>query len=294
MDQPTAVFTILVMVVTAWFTYRGLQSPRFEDAYLLDTERVLRDKQYRRVLTSGLLHADWPHFLFNMFSLYSFGKYVELVYGAPTFLLIYVTSIVGGGALAVYLHRHHSYRALGASGGVCGVILASIFLLPGGSVRLFLMPIPIPAWAYAILFILYSFFGMRTGRDNIGHDAHLGGALVGLGVAALLHPRIITASPVLFVTVVLLSAGLLVYTFRFPPSLYPSSPFSAAHWRRILADLQAERRTRHQGQARQSDQEQLDALLEKISRDGMDGLSEKEKDELRDISRRIKQKRSEG
>src|SRR5262249_11658832 len=136
----------------------------------------------------GFLHADWRHLGLNMISLYFFGPALEVLFGADQFLAIYLGSIIGGNLLSLYVHRHHEYRAYGASGGVCGVIFAHILLWPGGSIGFFMLPVAIPGWLYAILFMAGSFYAMKAGRDNIGHDSHLGGAIVGLLITAALQP----------------------------------------------------------------------------------------------------------
>src|SRR5258708_14045119 len=130
-----------------------------------------------------------------MISLYLFGRYIELLVGVPKFLAIYLGAILGGSLLSLWIHRHHEYRAYGASGGVCGIIFAYIFLFPGGGVGMFPFPYEIPGWLYAIAFVLGSFYGMKAQRDNIGHDAHLGGAIIGLVIAAAFNPWIIRHSP---------------------------------------------------------------------------------------------------
>ncbi len=282
MNELQAIATLLVLGVTIYVSYRGFESGQFLEAYIFSPVHVLRDRQYHRLITSGFLHADWMHLLFNMFSLYSFGRHIELVFGRREFLLIYFSAILGGGLLSLYLHRHHDYRALGASGGVCGIIFASIFLLPGGGVRIFPLPISIPSWLYAILFILVSFSGMRTQRSNIGHDAHLGGALVGLAVATLLHPKIIARSPILYPTVVAISGALFVYAYRFPFHPQRSSPFTRGHWQRMWTDARAKAAEK----SRQADEETLDRLLGKISQSGMHSLSAAEKAKLTRISKR--------
>jgi membrane associated rhomboid family serine protease len=145
-----------------------------------------------------------------MYSLYSFGAAVELFFGPGTFLAIYLASIVGGNLLALLLHRNEDYYALGASGGVCGVIFACIFLVPGSSVQLFFIPVNIPAYVYAVLFMLFSYYGIRAQRGNIGHDAHLGGAIIGLLTATALQPSIIRQNPVLYPVVMSLAILLFV------------------------------------------------------------------------------------
>ena len=217
MNEPLAITNIIVIAITGYFSYRGFVNPPFLRAYLFSTRAILADKQYYRILSSGALHADWIHLLFNMFSLYSFGSVVEFSFGPLIFLAIYLTSIIGGSLLALILHRKEEYLALGASGGVCGVIFACIFLIPGTSVMLFFIPFAIPAHIYAILFILISFFGIRTQMGNIGHDAHLGGAIIGLLTATIIRPSIILNNPVLYPTVMLLSILLLVFLYLKPP-----------------------------------------------------------------------------
>src|SRR6266576_7355840 len=96
-----------------------------------------------------------------MLSLYWFGGPIESDFGKANFLLVYFGAIVGGNLLSLYVHRHHDYRAYGASGGVCGIIFASILINPGGSISLVYLPIWIPNWLYAIGFLLASFYGMK-------------------------------------------------------------------------------------------------------------------------------------
>ena len=210
MYEPTAFITITIIIATGVMTFQGFKNQGLFLRYMFDNEAIARNKQYERLLSSGLLHADWMHFGFNMFSLYSFGRYLELVYSPFILLLIYVSSILGGNLLSLGIYRNTPYRAIGASGGVCGVIYASIFLLPGGGIYIFPIPIAIPSWIYAILFLLISAYGMRSAKSNIGHVAHLGGALVGLAVTFLMYPQRVMAQPALLGLVILISAGIFV------------------------------------------------------------------------------------
>ncbi len=135
MNVPLAITNLVVIAVTVYFSYRGFTDKSWLNRHLFSTQSILRDRQYYRLISSGAVHADWVHLIFNMFSLYSFGSAVELIFGPVTFLATYLAGIVGGNILALLLHRKEDYRALGASGGVCGVIFACIFLLPGSSVH---------------------------------------------------------------------------------------------------------------------------------------------------------------
>jgi membrane associated rhomboid family serine protease len=213
MNEPTGTFTIAIIVVTSLVSAAGFVSPRLVDGWLFEPAMIIGRRQYYRLVTSGFLHANWAHLLVNMFSFYSFGGAVEELVGAPTLIAVYFSGLLGGNLLSLLLHRNHVYRALGASGGVCGVVFASIFLVPGGSVYMFPVPMPIPSPVYAVLFIVISFFGIRSQRGNIGHDAHLGGAIIGLVAATLLHPPIVAQSLPLWAAVMAISIALFIYLY---------------------------------------------------------------------------------
>lgn len=286
MDESTAIITLLLVGITTYLSSRAFKSPKLLETLVFNSIRILRDKEYHRVLTSGFIHADWAHLFFNMFSLYSFGRAIELSFGAHILLLIYLLSILGGSLLSLFLHRHEDYKALGASGGVCGVIFAAIFLLPGGGVTIFPLPIAIPSWLYAILFIAVSFFGLRNLKGNIGHDAHLGGAISGLAVTTAIYPAIITQSPVLYLTVITLSIVLLVYSYKHPLLRTP-----ALFYKTVLAGLHGGYQTGTQLKKKQADQDITDRLLRKMSSEGIDGLTASERKQLKGILKRNKKMR---
>ncbi|MDB6111703.1 MAG: rhomboid family protein [Pedosphaera sp.] len=267
-------FTISLIAVTVLVSLQGFRNSAFVEKFIFCPQAILRDKEFYRLITSGFLHADWPHLGFNMFSLYSFGKAIEWVFGPATLLTIYFASIIGGNLLSLFLHRHHVYRAYGASGGVCGIIFASIFLT-GSDVYLFI--ISIPGWLYAILFLLGSFYGIKNARDNVGHDAHLGGAIIGLGVTTLLYSDIVTQRPSLYAAVMGLSLVLLVYLVKNPLFLPLTSFIGSAPKRSIP------RQTRL---TRKQEAEEVNRILDKLSRTGMDSLTPEEQKILLEASRR--------
>lgn len=190
--------TIAVCVVTAIVTQIAFSKPEILQRLLFSPQAILERKEWDRVFTSALIHADWMHAGFNLFALYSFGIAIELLYGWKSLIVIYAFSVAGGSLLSLYLHRHHPYRALGASGGVSGVIFASIFLVPGTGVSIFFIPIAIPGNIFALVYLLGSFWGLRKSKGNIGHDAHFGGAIVGLVFAFLIRPQLCLADPLYF------------------------------------------------------------------------------------------------
>lgn len=249
---------------------------------MFSTYDVFRHKQIERMWTSALIHADWWHFLFNVYSFYSFGQIIELIYGTKTLLLIYLSSILGGSLLSLIIYRRDNYRSLGASGGVCGVIFASIFLLPGGSINMFPIPFGIPAYAYAIGFLVFSFVGQRRQIGNIGHSAHLGGAIIGLLVATVMYPRLVLAAPWMFAAVLGISVAILVVLLFDPGQIW------GFRWDSSNRSPGSERaREYDENRERNRKIAEIDRLLDKVSKEGVEKLSESERKKLSGLSKEI-------
>src|SRR5438552_1874764 len=275
-NEPTALCSYLVILLTGLFSYCAFRSRSVEEKYIFNPESILAWKEYHRLITSGFLHAGWWHLLWNMLTLYWFGPAIEFFLGKTQFLLVYFGAIIGGDLLSLYVHRHHEYRSYGASGGVCGVIFASILLFPGMSIASFPLPIPIPGWFYAILFMAGSFLAMKANnRGNVGHDAHLGGAIVGLLVAAALEPRMARANWKIFLLVAGASILLLAYLWLNPLFLPLRSFFGSDSKSRARLPKRP---------SYQHESLKIDVVLEKVSKSGMDSLSVEEKKFLQDVS----------
>jgi len=261
MQEPIAIGNAIVVGVTAVLSYLGFQNAALREQCLFSSTGILGRREYYRMVSSGFIHADWPHLLFNMFSLYSFGRWIEQLFGLHVFLLIYFGSMIGGSLLALFLHRHEDYRAVGASGGVCGVIFAVTFLLPGSSIYVFLIPVPIPAWLYAIVFIVVSARGIHSQVGSIGHEAHLGGAFSGLLVTTILQPGIIHQNPLLYGVVMAMVLGFLGYV------VLRQSGSSAIEETDPMEDSQF-----------------IEQVREKVAKHGMDSLTPAEKKRLRSMA----------
>ena len=274
--------TIIVLVVTGLVSFFAFQRPDLRDKWIFNPRAILADKEFYRMYTSGLIHADWTHFIFNAVSFYSFATAIEHVYGAKVMLLIYGCSILGGSLLSLIIHRHHEYRALGASGGVCGIIFASIFLLPGTAINMFFLPVGIPAYIYAVIFLVGSFFAHRKQLGNIGHDAHLGGAIVGLLVATALYPNMISAAPGMFATVLGLSLVILV-ALIFVPHYSADLGFGKKD-----EPMGGERARRYQENAGRNEKvAELDGLLDKVAKNGLKSLSDSEREKMERLSKEL-------
>ncbi len=126
-----------------------------------------------------------------------------------SFLIIYFGSLLGGDILALFVHKkEYYYSAVGASGAVCGVIFASIALFPGIEIGILFLPFPMPSWLFGILYVAYSIYGIKSSHDNIGHEAHLGGALVGMLLAVIINPTCFANN---YLTILLISIPILIF-----------------------------------------------------------------------------------
>lgn len=179
--------TILLLLGTVAISIAAFRDSRIAERFLLSTEGVLRRRQYYRVVTSGFLHGDPMHLFMNMLTLFFFGPFLELGLGPVNFLLIYFASMLAGSALALTENfRNPRYRALGASGAISGAMIVFALFQPFAMILFFF--IPMPAVLFAVLFIGYSAMAAGRAQDGIGHDAHLGGALMGLTLVCVLWP----------------------------------------------------------------------------------------------------------
>ena len=172
------------IAITVWARY---VNPVYMEKFSEWPYQIIHEKKYYQIITSAFLHADFMHLLFNMFALFSFGSFLERYFivrfgsfdGSLDFFLIYFISLVAGSILTVAFHYNNpSYVAVGASGAVSGIVFSYIIFFPKNMIYLFF--IPMPAYIFAILWIAFSVYGMKSKLGNIGHEAHLGGAVGGV------------------------------------------------------------------------------------------------------------------
>ena len=179
--------TLLVLIVTIAISIAGFRNPRLNDALILDVQAILRRHEYYRLLTSGFVHGNPTHLFMNMLTLFFLGPPLELMAGTFGFAIVYFASLLAGSAWAVMEHfRSASYRALGASGAISGVTVVFALFAPFASIIVFILPMP--AIIFAALYIGWSAYAAGRIQDGVGHEAHLGGALMGLVLTCLLWP----------------------------------------------------------------------------------------------------------
>jgi membrane associated rhomboid family serine protease len=277
--EQLGLISFIIIAITVVVSYKGFKSHAFLERYSFQVDEVLIRKDYKRLITSGFLHSGWMHLLFNMISFYYFSSELEDRMGAAYFLIIYFGSMAGGSLFSLYIHRNHpDYSAIGASGAVSGIVFASIALFPGMEIGLLLFPGSIPGWAFGLLYVLVSIYGIRSQRDNIGHDAHLGGGIVGLLIAIAMFPEILRYN-YLPILMILIPSAVFIYLIVKRPEFL------------LVNNLFEKQRSFHNADEKynyhkREKEKELDRLLDKINRRGMGSLTPKEKEKLKEYSSR--------
>lgn len=192
--------TVVICIITFLISYRG-----FTDRVLFDNLKhhpytESRNKEYFRFITSGFLHGSWIHLLINLFVLYEFGRVVEFLYrqnfgelkGGFIFILMYFLTLIAADIPSYIKHKDNpGYSAIGASGAVSGIVFIYVLFFPWHTLKLYGI-IPIYAIVAAIAYAVYSSWASKNRNDNIGHDAHLYGALFGVLFTVIADPSIVS------------------------------------------------------------------------------------------------------
>lgn len=202
---------IILIVANVLVSLKGFSDAAFFDRYKFQVQKILGGEKVR-MLTSGFLHVDWLHLGFNMYALYLFGKVVDSSFGTLNFVLIYFASLIAGSMYSLYQHKRIPYySAVGASGAVSGVIFSSIMLYPSMELIMLPIPVPIPGYVFGVGYLLYSIYGMKNQVGNIGHSAHLGGAIGGYLITLVLRPSVITNHTIMVSIMALIIVGLFFF-----------------------------------------------------------------------------------
>lgn len=202
---------ILLIVANVLVSMKGFKDAVFFDTYKFQVQKILNGDKLR-MITSGFLHADWMHLGFNMYALYLFGKVVQLNFGVLNFAIIYFGSLLAGSMYSLYQHKSKPYySAVGASGAVSGIVFSSIILRPEMELMMLPIPIPLPGYVFGIGYLLYSIYGMKNQVGNIGHSAHLGGAIGGYVLTLLFQPSVIANSLLMIAVMGIIIVGLFLF-----------------------------------------------------------------------------------
>lgn len=270
----SGIIGFILIIINVIFSYRGFNNHSFFNRFKFEVEKVTVYKDYKRLVTAGFLHVGWMHLIFNMLTLYFFYGLIEGYLGALKFLVVYFSSLIGGNLLSLMVYKKQGdYSSVGASGAICGVMFAAIALFPGIKILF------IPGWLYGLLYIGIAIYGIRSKRDNIGHEAHLGGALIGLMVALVMQPQALIDN---MLTILIITVPTLIFIYIIitrPHVLLVDNVFYKTHSDHYSIDHKY-------NEEKLSQQKEIDRILDKISSSGMGSLSKKERQMLENYSRK--------
>jgi len=188
--------TIIIIIITSGTSLYTMQKADVLYKLMMNPYMITQRGQYYRLLTSGFIHKDHMHLIFNMFSFYFFGRQLEYIFqyifgplGSVYFIVLYLMGIVVSDLPTLLKHRNnHSYNSLGASGAVSAVIFACILFMPLQDICLYGI-LCFPGFILGAIYLIYSYLSAKKSRDGINHDAHLYGALFGIIYCIVLHPE---------------------------------------------------------------------------------------------------------
>jgi len=187
--------TLLLIGITALISLYAFKNTHTYYRFMMNPYSIRHRKQYDRFLSSGFIHNGYMHLIFNMFTLYFFGQWVEYSLldahgqmGWVYFLLIYLGGIVVSDIPTYQRYKDAPhYNSLGASGGVSAIVFVSILYEPLANICLYAV-FCFPAFLVGGVYVIYSYVYSKESADNINHSAHLIGALYGFVVAASIRP----------------------------------------------------------------------------------------------------------
>jgi len=209
MLQQSNLIVLGIIIANVLVSMKGFDDYAFLDKYKFQVSRIKGGEKVR-LFTSGFLHVDWMHLILNMYVLFVFADFVANILGNNSFLIIYFGSLLAGSFYSLSYHKDEPYySAVGASGAVSGIVYSSILLFPDMQLLLF-FAIPIPGYVFGVGYLLYSIYGMKKQLGNVGHAAHLGGAIGGFALTLLLKPILFSINTTF---VILLAIPILLLLF---------------------------------------------------------------------------------
>ena len=193
--------TIIIIAITCIVSILCFNGTLNGNKLIFNAYQVWHRKEWYRMLTSGMIHSGWGHLFFNMLTLYFFGRVVEQyfsaafggVLGTVLYVVLYVSALAISSLGDLVKYRDNwNYNALGASGAVSAVLFASILFAPKMGIYIYLIPIPVPGYIFAPLYLLYCWYMAKRNVDNIGHTAHFWGAVYGLLFPIICKPDVLS------------------------------------------------------------------------------------------------------
>ncbi len=273
--------TLLLIIANIFCSIQGLNDyPSFK-RFNFDVDQIINKKDYKRLITSGFFHVSWLHLFVSIASLFFFSRGLELQLGGFKYGLIYLGSMVGGNLFALFIHRNNAdYRAAGATGAVTGIIFATIALFPGFQIGILGKLLPIPGWFYGFLYVLFSIYGIKSKRDNIGHETHLASGIAGIIIALLISPSSFINNYIAILSVTIPAMFFIFIIINRPGFILIDNQFFYRQKRKYkIEQILHSEPVDHQ--------HEIDLILEKIHQHGMESLTRTERDKLNFYSKII-------
>ncbi|MDB6015202.1 MAG: hypothetical protein JWL65_7452 [Gammaproteobacteria bacterium] len=181
---------MIIMVLTIVVSAIGLMSRQVIERAVLRPYAIAHGSGYATLLSSGFVHADIGHLLFNLITYYSFAFPLERAIGQLPFEVLYFCGLLISNIGTSIKHRNEpNYASLGASGAILAVLFASIVYFPRQRLVILPIPVPIPAPLFAVAYLAFSYYSSGRSQDRINHDAHIFGALTGLAFVLVTAPE---------------------------------------------------------------------------------------------------------
>lgn len=190
-------FTLIIIVVTCLVSFMAMNDPQKKFNLLFYPEKIKRTGEWHRFLTSGFVHADYMHLLFNMITLYSLGSGLEATFiayhplGRTLYVMLYFGCMIAAD-IPLYIKQKNNpgYMSLGASGAVLGIVFSFILFHPMAMFYGF-----VPAFIFGFIYLYYSYYASKRGLDNIAHDVHISGAIFGILFTLFFFPEVLHKFP---------------------------------------------------------------------------------------------------
>ena len=189
--------TLFLIIITSVVSVLAFSNVELLNKLKFNAYMVWHKKQYARLLSHALVHSGWLHLIINMYVLWIFGQFIEDAFtqlftaGKFLYILMYILAVPFSTLPALLKNKNnHYYNSVGASGAVSAVVFTTILLAPKTSLFLMFIPIPIPAYIFGALYLIYSYFMNKRGKDHIAHDAHFAGSVFGFTFPLIIEPHL--------------------------------------------------------------------------------------------------------